>query len=246
MTPKKLRVLLVSALLVALVAVFAYVGAAMLDAQPTAAAALLNNQGYLPAIWGERPGPQGTAVAPPGDPTATPTATETPEDTPTATATSRPNDPTATPTATRKPKDTPTPTATSRPGNTPTATPGGNPQLAHYTGTTNQGKPVELDATLRYERLTHFKIKARIVCSGKAYEEEVEWWSGSGIPVVNGRFELRLPFGPGRPDNQQDVFIGNFNDSWTRVEGTWKVWATKDGYFDTVCANNGTWSATRR
>lgn len=235
MTPRKARIFLVVLVLVVAVAAFVSAGTAVLDAQPAITPTLyVTAWDYLPAVMGEKQGPTPSPTSPPPTKaitptfTASPTPTETPSQ-PTATATTAPGD------------DTPTPTATSQPGATPTATPDGQPIFAEYRGSTNQGKPVELTVSIEYERLTHFKIEATIVCNGQVYEEEMETFSGAGYPIENRYFELRLPFNT----SPQDVYTGTFDATWTNVTGTWLMYA-RDDAGNAICSNSGTWSATRR
>ncbi len=184
-------------------------------------------------------------------PTFTPTAEETATPTPTDTATPPPGvhiklplilreypaPPTATPTPTHTPTVTPTATITPTPTFTPTRGPG--PLL--YEGTTNQNKPVRFE-TSGHSAVTRFYIQYRVVCGGVTMNATQDTRNAAGWPITDHKFEIRTS--PGAVVGVSNVFTGEFNDDFTRAEGTWLAWMVSYvPYPRPVCSNNGTWTA---
>lgn len=178
-------------------------------------------------------------LAPSPTPTPTPTETATPTATPTETAT-----PTATsePPAPEEfllylpiivkawtpppPPPTPTPTATSTSG------------PIQFVGTTNQGRDVDLDVKPDFSAVTRFRIGFRVVCPGVTQEGTIQISKPTGWTITNQQFEIRANAG-----GEEDVYTGEFDSTFSSVQGTWLKWLVSFG--DPICSNAGTWSASR-
>jgi hypothetical protein len=176
--------------------------------------------------------------------TATPTATQRPTDTATATASPPPSN-TATPTPTSRPTDTATatasptpsrtPTATQTPTRTPTATPTVVPVDGHWSGTTSHNKPMSFDVASSGTQWQNYTLQvsgSTGICSSFTYEIT---FAGPG-PITNNQFSFR--------NSASTLFITGQFTSQRAANGTYSF----VNYFIPPCSGffsqTGTWTAT--
>ena len=185
----------------------------------------MNKFVYLPLVMRSYlPGPTPT-------PTATPTpGSETPKPTNTPTPTATPS-----PTATPRPTNTPTVTDTLSPTNTPTATKTvepGLPMPGDWSGTTNQGYPVNFTVDTSRTFLSQFYIKYELICQ---YGSVTKSGTISGhFTITNSQFTIST--------FEDAIFNGTFT-STTSANGTWSQ--SYDDPYVGHCSGSGTWTAAR-
>ncbi|HEY4691378.1 MAG TPA: hypothetical protein VIK33_18870, partial [Anaerolineae bacterium] len=109
------------------------------------------------------------------------------------------------------------------------------PMPIRFAGTTDQNRVVDFDVDPNLSAVNQFRIGFKVVCSGVTTEGTLRVSRPGGWPISDRRFEIQAVASVG----VNDVFTGEFDPTFSSVEGTWLKWLVVND--QPRCSNSGTW-----